>query len=132
MEISDSESCASLSADEFVTDQLKRSLADSSATRGCSTESKESQCMPGEGAEAQTSTPPQLPALEMASTRRELRAVAVEVPPLPDDESEYEFLPGHSTVRNILDKKHTADGVLYYVHLESDDKEWVSQLWSIE
>lgn len=126
------ESHESLNADAFVADQLRQYLAENSATQETPTESQEeSHCASDRCAETQSFTPLQLHSAESSPARHELRAVAVEVPPLPDDEDEYELLPGHSIVQKILDKKHTAAGVLYQVHLESGEKEWVSKSWSM-
>lgn len=71
-------------------------------------------------------TPPPLLPVTATSDTRELKAFAVQVPPPPSSDEEYEFLPGHSTVRQILNNKHTSRGLLYMVELESSDKEWVS------
>jgi chromodomain-helicase-DNA-binding protein 4 len=75
-------------------------------------------------------TNPPLPPVAATSSAPELKAFAVEVSPPPSSDSEYGFLPGHSTVRQILSRKHTSSGLLYMVDLESSDKEWVSLSWS--
>lgn len=50
----------------------------------------------------------------------------IEVPPLPENADQYEFLPGHDMVRTIWDQKRVGRTTRYLVELQSLDKEWVS------
>jgi hypothetical protein len=97
-------------ADALVADLLQQSASTDQ-------KEKEQASMTASAAETTSAVPPAKPVSEP-------RAYAVEVPIISNPD-EYEFLPGHSTVRDILERKQTAQGLLYKVELESSDKEWV-------
>lgn len=110
---------ASEDADEFVADLLQQF---SSTSRGA----KEPAAQSAPSTSVQTSfRAVNARASSSASPSRKPRTVAVEVPP-PHSDVEYERLPGHSTARNVLQKKEDDDESLYLVELESREKEWVS------
>lgn len=111
-------SSASDDADALVADLLQQfSSTDHKAPQQPLATSSHSRSEPA--AEPTTA----IPSPKVAS---EEKAYAVEVPAISDAD-EYEFLPGHFVVREILEKKQTAEGPRYKVELESSDKEWVSR-----
>jgi chromodomain-helicase-DNA-binding protein 4 len=73
-----------------------------------------------------SSTSPVSAAALAGSAPKRPRSFVIEVPPLPKNADEYEFLPGHSTVRTVWEQKRVDGNVRYMVELQSSDKEWVS------
>jgi hypothetical protein len=72
------------------------------------------------------------PAIRATSTSKRPQTITVEVPPLPPNAEDYEFLPGHSTAWRIWGQKRVDGHVLYEVELATSEKEWVSSKRSIE
>jgi hypothetical protein len=72
------------------------------------------------------SVPSETPAAQAASKTKKPQTIAVEVPPLPENAEDYEFLPGHSTAWRIWGQKRVAGNVLYEVELATLEKQWVS------
>lgn len=71
------------------------------------------------------------PVAHSSSAPKRPQEIVVEVPPLPSDAEDYEFLPGHSTVWRIWDKKRSGRSLVYWVELASLDKEWVSYMLNL-
>jgi chromodomain-helicase-DNA-binding protein 4 len=110
---------ASEDADEFVADLLQQF---SSVSRGA----KEPATKSAPSTSIRTSfSAVNARASSSASPSRESTTVVVEVPP-PRSDVEYKRLPGHSTARNVLQKKDADDESLYQVELQNQEKEWVS------
>ena len=72
------------------------------------------------------------PAVRSTSMSTRPQIIAVEVPPLPENAEDYEFLPGHSTAWRIWGQKRVAGNVLYEVELATLEKQWVSLERSLE
>lgn len=72
------------------------------------------------------------PAVRSTSTSKRPQIIAVEVPPLPENAEDYEFLPGHSTAWRIWGQKRVAGNVLYEVELATLEKQWVGLERSLE
>ncbi|KAH8701920.1 PHD/FYVE-zinc-finger like domain-containing protein [Talaromyces proteolyticus] len=72
-----------------------------------------------------TATSPAKPtAITSASPFPGRRTAAVVVPPPPSD-VDFDFLPGHSTAKNVLKQRQVNGRTLYMVELLSLEKEWV-------
>jgi chromodomain-helicase-DNA-binding protein 4 len=78
------------------------------------------------------SAPSETPAAQAASKTKRPQTIAVEVPPLPENAEDYEFLPGHSTAWRIWGQKRVAGNVLYEVELATLERQWVSMERSLE
>ncbi|RAO68678.1 uncharacterized protein BHQ10_004690 [Talaromyces amestolkiae] len=69
----------------------------------------------------------EIPYVRASSTSKRPQISAVEVPPLPENAEDYEFLPGHSTAWRIWRQKRVRGKVLYEVELATTEKEWLKE-----